>query len=414
MMLGGFDVLDAYRADLAQAQVSSFGACDGTWLMLGTILQRAAAMPPVERSAYLANALLPAVAASESCASHANAGGLTSESRPAAPTLLDLVRQMAACAEDHGAFAVSMVLLDHARALIEPADVGVQGRLIYQQARVLKKVGELERSDQLLGDLLEMARTAQDRNLVAWAHVGVGANARIRGNYPQAREAFKAALECAAPGPEGAEIQSHAHHGLLIGCVMAGDFGAALVHGVEALKLTENAARRVELLANIAAACYESGDYRSALVGYLRVLADRPSIRVYINALGGAALSASRISDARAVRELGSRAQELLGRDNPAHELADMARECAEAYRAIGDAGRYEWFRHEAISRAKRGAFFEVLHRIEQQDAVHTTLSVTPKTPALSPEARSAVEEFALGDSEELLAVAVSSAPLDS
>lgn len=411
MTLGGFDVLDAYRADLAQAQVGSFSACDGTWLMLGTVLQRATALPAAERAAYLSQASPLAAEAFASCASHSH--GVAAASPPPGLTLLDVVRDVAASAEDHGAFAVSMVLLDHARTLIEPADVAVHGRLTYQQSRVLRKVGEMERSDQLLDELLELAQGAKDQNLVGWAHVGLSANARNRGNHPRAREECKAALACAALNSEGAEIQSHAHHGLLTSCAAAGDFGDALVHGVAALKLTGNPGRRVEMLTNVAAVCYDLGDYHSALLGYLRVLAERPTIRIYISALGGAALSAAKMGDARTVRQLASRGQELLGRDSPAHELTDMAREFAEAYRAIGELGQYERLRHHAVSRARRGGFFEVLHRIELEDDAQTAASAKPKTRILTADARSAVDEFAIGDSEELLVAAVSSGPLE-
>ncbi len=412
MALQSFDILDAYRADLDQAHVHSFTEADAGWILLGTILQRATALPVAERSRYLNQAWDAVSIAPAPCEVAAPAA--VSVGSGLDPRLFDAVCHAATCAEDHGAFAVAMVLLDSMRFLVGASHTAVQGRLLYLQARVLRKVGELERADRILGELLEMGESGQLAALVGWAHVGLGVNARIRGNHPRAREAFNAALACAAPAPDDGAIRSHAHHGLLISCVAARDFSSALVHGIAALQHAENPQRRTEMFTNIAAVCYELGDYRSALLGYLRVLGESPASRIYINALGGAALSAGKLGDARSMRELARRGEQLLVRESPAHELADMACEIAEAYLAIGDREAFERMSHVAVERAKRGDFFELLHRIEQLEAGPHAAPAAPRRAPILSDARAAIQELVVGDADELLAAAVSSGLPDS
>ena len=50
-------------------------------------------------------------------------------------------------------------------------------------------------------------------------------------------------------------------------------------------------------------------------------------------------------------------------------ELADMSREFAEAYAYLGDVEQWSWYRDEALDRARRGKYFEIVHRLESHAA---------------------------------------------
>jgi tetratricopeptide (TPR) repeat protein len=393
------DILDAYRADLEQAQTATFSTDDAAWIALGTLLQRAAAMRPDDRFKYL----LPALAAIPSAVT-ASATAVALErhrERGDLPKLVfEAAREAATTAEEHGAFAVAMLLLDQARSLIQPRDSDRHGRLLYLQARVLRKVGDLSAADRLLQELAALATASESSALSAWAYLGFAVNARIRGNYPRAREAFQAALKQCQDLPECLEIRSHAQHGLLIACAAAGEYETALAHGVAALHAAVDPAQAAEIRVNLAAIHFDMGDFPAALSGYLEALCAKPALRIYVSALGGAALAAAHSGHARAVIELVSRGAALLLRTNPAHELADMARELAEASWYIGDTDRFEQLRAEAAVRARSGGYFEILHRLD-------TFDESANKPGIPAAARvvddANVDHDAVGEDRDLL-----------
>jgi hypothetical protein len=211
--------------------------------------------------------------------------------------------------------------------------------------------------------------------------------------------------------PSTAEIRGlhgYAHHGLLVACAAAKEFDEALSHGLAARRLFTVKSQQVELLLNLSALCYDVGDFRASLHGFLRVLAERPSVRVYSHALGGAAISASRLGERSSVDSLATCAQRLLQRDKPAHALADMSREFATAYWHLGDRTSSNRFRNQAKERSERGRFFEITHQLDSID--QDELAPT-HAPLSSGEAHAFVEELKGEDESELWANALSSAP---
>ena len=91
-------------------------------------------------------------------------------------------------AENTGAYAVATSMLDSARALVSKSDVRLQGRMLGQQARILRELGELDRSSELYDEVGALgASHRDDEELVALGHLGKGAIARTRGNNPRWR-----------------------------------------------------------------------------------------------------------------------------------------------------------------------------------------------------------------------------------
>jgi tetratricopeptide (TPR) repeat protein len=265
----------------------------------------------------------------------------------------------------------------------------------------------MELSRDLFDDVGEMGVTHGDAELIARSHLGKGVLARVRGNYPEARQEFDAVLAVAGESLELQELRVHAHNGLLIVSAIAQDFDRALRHGAMAVAGAASEALRTDLQQNLAAICYDVGQYRAALNTYLQVLAARPPVRIRIGCIGGAAVAASRLGEAGMIDALAADAGRLLVQRGHEFELADMTREFAEAYAYSGNTERAAAYRAEALERARRGKFFEIVHRIEAlTSAVHAR---TPRAVVLTGDALAVAAHLASGDSDELLAAAVSS-----
>jgi hypothetical protein len=407
MPLSTSDVVDAYRADLSNAAKSEFSDRDATWLAFGTVLQRAVSLQGVDRAAYLRSASEAVTGASQTIGLKEPLALLARDgSSPDA--LCAVVLGLASEAEEGGAYALATAMLDFARILIGVENVRLQGRLLGQQARILRKIGEDDLSHELLNQVEELGTTHGDGELVARAHLGKGILARIRGNYPDARREFQAVLEAPTSDDAMRELHMHAHHGLLIVAATARDFDAALRHGALALAEAATDQSRIELMANLATVCFDAGQFRSALNGHLQVLATTHLERLRISAFGGAAAAAARLDDEAMVNALVAAAIPLLARRGPAYELADMAREFAEAYAYLGDVEQWQRYREMSLERGKRGKFFEIVHRIE---SMRTPRRQTPPSAvSLTGDALAVASRLASGDSRELLAAVVSTA----
>src|SRR5262249_17757229 len=122
---------------------------------------------------------------------------------------------------------------------------------------------------------------------------------------------------------------------------------------------------------------------------------------------GGAAAAAARLDDAPMVNALVDAATPLLARRGPAYELADMAREFAEAYGDLGDGERWQRYREMSLERGKRGKVFEIVHRIE---SMRTRRQTPPSVVTLTGDALAVASRLASGDSRQLLAAVVSTA----
>jgi hypothetical protein len=407
MPLSTSDVVDAYRADLSNAAKSEFSDRDATWLAFGTVLQRAVSLTGDHRASYLQSASVAVAGASQTAAVQEPLAELARDGSSQG-ALCAMVLVLASEAEEGGAFALATAMLDFARILIAATNARLQGRLLAQQARILRKIGEDDLAHELLNQVEELGAAHGEGELIARAHLGKGILARVRGNYPDARREFQAVLEAPNSNAAMRELYMHAHHGLLIVAATGRDFDAALTHGALALAEAATDQSRTELMQNLANVCFDAGQFRSALNGHLQVLAATSLDRVRIAAFGGAAAAAARLDDEPMVNALVAAAIPLLAWRGPAYELADMVREFAEAYAYLGDVERWQRYREMALDRGKRGKFFEIVHRIE---SMRTPRRQTPPSAAsLTGDALAVASRLASGDPHELLAAVVSTA----
>ena len=411
MSLSTSDVLEAYRADLANAGKTGFGPNDGTWLQLGVILQRALSLPSSDRPVYIATAAttlvgsLPAGAFADALRTLVTTERIEDDSWNA--PLCTAVQVIANAAEDAGAFAVATSLIDFARALVGLAEFRLHGRLLAQQARIIRKVGELDVATELYDDVADLAQTHGDSELKARAHLGKGVIARIRGNYPVARREFLAVVACPENTEPLRELHGYARHGLLIASAVAGDFETALRHGWIAIGLATNDEQRAELLVNLASVCLDAGHPRAALNGFLQALGKTQISRVRLPAFGSAARAAARLDEPEAVKDLVDAGMRLVTPAGNEYEIADMLREFAEAYADLGEPTESTRFKVEALKRARRGHLFEIIHRLESMSSTKTP---APSPAPLAADALGVTTQLASADSHRLLAEAVSTA----
>ena len=218
-----YGVIDAYRADVSARGLDDAlqASVGGRWVAIGTLLQRAVALPSPLRVAYLGSAL--GEFEGQSHADHAG-GGLPARVVAVSATASEE-------AERHSAYCTATVILELAGLLVETTDHRSRGRLLAQRGRVLRKIGQLDAALEIYKSVALLAAECSDDELAARAALGRAAVARERGNYPEARAEFRSVLATVAANTEIQALHGLAHQGLQIAAAMAGDFDAALRHG---------------------------------------------------------------------------------------------------------------------------------------------------------------------------------------
>src|SRR6185312_13513966 len=170
---------------LGQSTASEFSAHDASWLAFGTVLQRASGLRASERASYgIAGlrAITGAVDAADSAAiASANTTLIGDDSFET--KLSDAALAVANEIEDAGAFALATTILDWTRYLVGASQPRLYGRNLAQQARILRKIGELDVAAEVYTSVEELAVEHDDAELAARAHLGKAVIARVRGNY---------------------------------------------------------------------------------------------------------------------------------------------------------------------------------------------------------------------------------------
>jgi tetratricopeptide (TPR) repeat protein len=387
------DVLDAYRTDLAAASRSDpFGERDQTWILFGSTLQRAVTLPADARDIYLSAAL-----------SQLLSRGANSSSSDVASA----VEAYSEEAEDAGAYALALVILDLGRGITPLVDVRQHGRFVARQARIHRKLGELDTALDLYEEVEASGLQNHDEELVCRGRLGKGIAARMRGNYPLAERFFRAVLESGGTSAAIREIKALAHHGMMIVAGVAKHYGTALQHGWMAYDLfAEWPARQSDMLVEISNVCNYTGQYRAALNGYLLVLGHPIVPRLRLTAIGGAALAAAHLGDAAVVHRLAAEGSAMIDPRNDQYEVADLERALAEAFYWLGEVRQGDTFKERATKRAIAGGYFEIVHEAESLGPVGTIAK--RDTDVLSVEASAFTSKLAVRDSHDLLAAAFS------
>lgn len=353
-MSGHLSPVEAYRRDLARlGRTTSFGDEDDGWLLLAHVVrQRAASGAPAD------------VATPEE-----DAGALRRlAARVAAALEIDgaIVAELSAAAlrmESAGALLLAASMLASLERALGDTLVLERGRVVAQWARVERMLGETD----VAADLYERARRLGVRHklpeLRVRADLGIGVLARIRGNYPEARERFRRALSVAER--EGfAELTGIAHQSLMIAASAAHDVDAALMHGWAAFAHATDSLNETVVLLNLATICLDSGEDVAALRGFLTAAerAVRPAHRSAARA--GAAVAAARMGDRPLLLACAADVERALTELGP-YERAQRLLTLSDAWLAAGEVAAELSARERGLAVARAHGFGELLHEYE-------------------------------------------------
>jgi tetratricopeptide (TPR) repeat protein len=405
--------LEAYRADLSRnPNRTDFGRSDTVWLLVAHCLHRLSRAQGEARRSIAENCALaigdlastvspdtPDEAEMITQLARIRAGLPLIDTRAGASDVVASARALADQMAEAGALWLAYSALGHVRIAAGAAPVRDLGLAMADQAWVARSLGDVESADELYEGVSAAGEQHGERELQARAQLGLGVNARVRGNYPKARRAFQEGLRIATEAGLS-EMQSVGHHGLLIAAIAAADLDTALVHGWAAYELARgNADREAELLINISHVSLMAGYPAAALRGSLASLQRSAGARLRIPSLGGAAVAAARIGNRQLVGMLARVAEETLLSAGLPFESASALRSLSEAFELIGDAARAEDYRLRARALARKNGFFEIVLATEPKD---TPAEAKPavKRHHLTRESLNVIESLESMDSE--------------
>jgi len=410
--------LEAYRRDVERvAGRERFGDADGEWVVLAHTVWRLAAVraarpertrprakaprAPVRggRSSISAAGRDAPVAPPEALHGPGRPLGETASSiadRITAPDPLSagLVAEVTTAAfqmESAGALLLAATVLASLRQAMTDAPPVVEGRVLTQWARVARQLGDFDIAADLYQDAGRLGAREGVAELQVRADLGLGELARMRGNYPGARERFRRALRQAEQAGLR-QLTGFAHQLLLIAAAVAEDFDTALTHGWAAFAhAAGNPDREAEVLDNLGTLCLDMGHTEAALQAFRSAAARTSSHRMRIAAHAGMALAAARLGD-RATLEQASATVERGLTDSTPFDTAQRLFTLANAWATAAQPETAAALRRRGLDLARAHGFAELMHRYEATVAA----PATPEAPAeLAPEARHVVRALA-------------------
>jgi len=383
--------LEAYRADLSRhPNRTDFGRSDTVWLLVAHCLHRLSrAQGDARRSIAencasaigdLASTVSPDTPEEATMVSQLARlrGALPClDTARAASEIVDSTRILADQMAEAGALWLSFSALGHVRTAAAGAAQRDLGLAMADQAWVSRTLGDLDSADELYKAVALAGDRFGETELKVRALLGMGVTARVRGNYPKARDAFREGL-ARAQNVGLSELESVAHQGLLIAAITAGDSDTALVHGWAAYGLAQgNTDREAELLINVSHVSMVAGYPGAALRGFLASLVRTQRPRYRLPSLGGAAVASARVGNSQLVTAVARVAEDSLLPAALPYESAGVLRSLSEAFESVGDAARAEDYRLRARALARKNGFFEIVLATEPKAIPATQPAVT-------------------------------------
>ena len=287
----------------------------------------------------------------------------TESTEPAAVSAI--TRRIADVAEQRGALHQAFSMLC-ALEEVDAPDVVEWGRVLAQRARVARKADAPEVARRLYGRVRRLGKMKQNAELLARAHVGLGVLAQYRGNLPEARRRYEAAVrEADRSGIH--ELSSRAHHGMMVVAARAGAYAEALVHGWRAFTDAEgDADLEAESLLNLAQLALDLGEASAALNGFTAALTRTSLDRLTLPALGGAARAAAALGDERVGLIVDRQLRERIRTTVLSYQRASASLEIAMAHAVAENMVAARREATEARRIARRHAFHELDHESTQ------------------------------------------------
>jgi hypothetical protein len=287
------DVLSAYRAEMARrVPHPAIGEDDATWILIGTLLQHAAAAPKKERPSLLAE-LRHQIRALIGEQLWIN-GSPVDPSPPADHrTLAPRVRVLCEQIEDRDALILAETIARTYLVSGDPVSSVERGRFEALLARVAWKRGDHNRAESHYEQVAMRAKRLRSPELEARSILGRAILARLSGNYPASRTASQRVIAVAEP--QGlAHLAAMGHQTSMIACVRLGDLNTAVQHAWKAyLLLSGDHAAAATQLADLAQLFADMGHYDVSAAGFTAALHHPLPTRLLLPALGGATLVAA-------------------------------------------------------------------------------------------------------------------------
>ena len=374
------DPLRAWSRDLeSRPGATSIGSADAHWLELSLALHRLATLGPDARDAWVQALANPEELESD------HPDGSPPPAEPAPIDVRTIVRQLTQprtdaergeamsvvqgiveSMENHHAFNLAFATLSAARRAVPDLSPLRAGRVMAQQGRVARQIGDLDTAGDLYAMVHELGTLHAEEELLVRGRVGAGLVAETRGNFPAARSEYLRALEHADAAPR---IAATAHHGLMVAASRAGDLATALHHAWAAFEgVAGDPLRRVDRILNLAELARKAGDARVALRAFRTVLEHTDLARLRLPALGGAVQAAAALGERATVMSLVAQAEREAAASGIPYESAKLWLELAEAFDALDD-------RQRAMELARRAAAIAGTHAFHEVDILAATLA---------------------------------------
>lgn len=353
--------LAAYRSDVA-AHGASFGAQDGTWITVATIVQHAATAEADRRPALLRDAI--AIAREIVDDDALNSVGQREwgdRDRCSAEPIMLIAKAMA----DAGAFRLAGVLLDTLLRADQSLNAVQRGRVLAQRARVAWMAGEIDDALERYALIETLGQRSRSAELRVRAWNGFAALAQMRGNFPEVRRHARRASRLA--DQEGMHALSRtAHFARLVAASADRRFDEALIEGWRVYQLSVgDAIDEAGALQNIGQVLLDAGHAGVAEIAFSAVCARPLPARILLPALGGLAMASAAASHEPtmewAVREVRSMRRTAA----PRYAVTLALLDCARALRTVGRATEANECATESLALARRHRFHEIEMRAE-------------------------------------------------
>jgi tetratricopeptide (TPR) repeat protein len=385
---------EAYRLDLGRLGVDEdLCAADSMWLLIAHCLTRFADQPETARldlAQRCAQALEQFAATAHEAdddiapLDDASLGELNSlvaglqnfgdrsGQEQVAKVVLDLSTRMAGL----GAYMLAHTMVGHARGAVHLVSDRTRGLMLAEQARVMRLLGQLDDAEVLYAQLHAIGERGCDELLLARAAIGRGVVARVRGNYPKARQFFADALDLSERA-KSHELQRLAHQGLTIAAAVAEQWDEALRHGwLTLVHGAGNAEQEAEALGNLAHISLGAGYPRAALHAVLKAIPSYSDERSLLPALGTAVVAAARCDERSLLDHLAHRLEAAANHTRLPYEGARALLSLAQAFDEIGLAAQADAVRDRARGVATEHDFHELIHVAERDELTRRAVTL--------------------------------------
>jgi hypothetical protein len=353
--------LAAYRSDVA-ARGTSFGAQDGTWITVATIVQHAATAETGRRPDLLRDAIAIArEIIDDDTLSSIGKREWGDRDRCSAEPIMLLAKVMA----DADAFRLAGVLLDTLLRADTSLNAVQRGRILAQRARVAWMAGEIDDARERYAFVESLGRRSRSAELRVRAWNGFAALAQMRGNFPEVRRHARRASRLA--DQEGMHALSRtAHFAVVVAASAERRFDEALTEGWKVYQLSlGDPIDEAGALQTIGQVLLLSGHAAVSEIAFSAVCSRALPARILLPALGGMAMASAAAGHEPTMEWAVREARSMRRTAAPRYAVTLALLDCARALRTVGRANEANECATESLALAKRHRFHEIEMRAE-------------------------------------------------